>query len=195
MGRTSDKFHIEGTDTPDFCKEVGVRRMSMTKSYTYNGTVRKDLKYWLKWIEDALEIFDILGVDPTECGVESDMGTSINSLKNLTSKMERLYEKGDNVSYITIIGLPEDYISVSGDFKVTITRYSYYNSEYVTCIINSKYCDMPTETQENRIIELLAENIEDRYGEVYEMDIAEIPEQYAGKEDWNYKTLNVLKKI
>jgi len=57
--------------------------MVKTKSYTLNGEVTCDLSDWLNWLDVTDEIFSILGVIPTECGIVSINGTRIKSLKNL----------------------------------------------------------------------------------------------------------------
>lgn len=169
--------------------------MSKTKSYTFNGFVDNNLDSWILWVEIAEKIFSYLGVCITECGVLSKNGNRIKSVKNIKEKLIKLYEKGDVIKSISFYSLKENYNSYIFDFTVSLTRNSCFDS-YVTLILNYKYY-FNFEIADEKIVELLRNSIIAEEGEIYEMDIDECPEFYAGKANPKtfYKTLKVLKKI
>jgi len=170
--------------------------MIKTRSFTLYGNVTCTLSDWLNWLDITDEIFSVLGVTPTECGILSEKGTKIKSLKNLRKKIIGLYEKGDIVKSLSILSLRPEYSSAIYDFTITLTRDGTDNP-YITLILNSNYYDVHDVTNEEKIIELLKSGIQNAEGEIYEMDINECPEFYACKlnDKSFYKTLNVLKKI
>lgn len=65
-------------------------------------------------------------------------------------------------------------------------------------ILNSKYYDINLNLKdEEEIIRIMRMSVIDFEGEIYEMEIGECPEFYAGKANPKefYKSLNVIKKI
>jgi len=170
--------------------------MRNTKSYTLNGKVSCDLSDWLNWLDISDEIFAVLHLKPTECGILSKKGTNIKSLKNLRKKLVTLYEKGDVINGLTILTLQPEYSSCGFDFTITLTRNGAH-TPYITLILNYQYYNADSIDNEDRIIELLKAGIDNAKGEIYEMDIEECPEFYAAKANPKsfYKTLKVIKKI
>ena len=65
--------------------------MVKTKSYTFNGEVKRNLSDWLNWIDDAEKIYNLLKIRPTECSVLSKNGTKIKSVKSIRNKIINLY--------------------------------------------------------------------------------------------------------
>lgn len=166
----------------------------VTRSYTFNGTCKSEYDDWIKWMDDAEHILEILGVKPDICAVGSEKDNNIKSPRTIRRSIDKLYERGDKVDSISYICMarPDGYVIF--DYAVTITRSSSFTN-YVTLIVNRER--ELSEVEEGKIISLLKENIDDAQGEVYEMKIGECPEMYAAKinsPDF-YKTLKVLRKI
>ena len=170
--------------------------MVKTKSYTFNGDVKRNLSDWLNWIDDAEKIYNLLKIRPTECSVLSKNGTKIKSVKSIRNKIINLYKKGDIVESMSFYNLKKEYESIIFDFTVSLTRNSCFNA-YVTLILNYQYYDENIILNDERIISILRQNIIKPRGEVYEMDINECPEFYAGKanDKSHYKSLNIIKQI
>ena len=169
--------------------------MKSTISYTINGKVSTEETDWLNWVDDAYRICDMLNITPNECDIGSEKGNNIRSVKNLDSKISRLYKNGDSVNAISLFFLPDDYKTIIFDFIVTIARVA-EPKEYITVVLHRKYQDQYNSSfDEKKLMTILKDNIVEGEGEVYEMSIEECPEMYAGKANpWEfYKTLHTIK--
>lgn len=169
--------------------------MQSTISYSINGIVTSTKDDWLKWLKDAYQICDMLSITPNECDIGSEKGNNIRSVKNLDSKISRLYEKGDSVNAISLFFLPDDYKTIIFDFIVTIARVA-EPKEYITVVLHRKYQDQYNSSfDEKKLMTILKDNIVEGEGKVYEMSIEECPEMYAGKANPRefYKTLHTIK--
>ena len=98
--------------------------MKSTISYTINGKVSTEETDWLNWVDDAYRICDMLNITPNECDIGSEKGNNIRSVKNLDSKISRLYKNGDSVNAISLFFLPDDYKTIIFDFIGTSTGVS-----------------------------------------------------------------------
>ena len=169
--------------------------MKSTISYTINGKVSTEETDWLNWVDDAYRICDMLNITPNECDIGSEKGNNIRSVKNLDSKISRLYKNGDYVNAISLFFLPDDYKTIIFDFIVTIARVA-EPKEYITVVLHRKYQDQYNSSfDEKKLMTILKDNIVEGEGEVYEMSIEECPEMYAGKANPRefYKTLHTIK--
>lgn len=169
--------------------------MKSTISYTINGKVSTEETDWLNWVDDAYRICDMLNITPNECDIGSEKGNNIRSVKNLDSKISRLYKNGDSVNAISLFFLPDDYKTIIFDFIVTIARVA-EPKEYITVVLHRKYQDQYNSSfDEKKLMTILKDNIVEGEGEVYEMSIEECPEMYAGKANPRefYKTLHTIK--
>lgn len=169
--------------------------MESTISYTINGKVSTEETDWLNWVDDAYRICDMLNITPNECDIGSEKGNNIRSVKNLDSKISRLYKNGDSVNAISLFFLPDDYKTIIFDFIVTIARVA-EPKEYITVVLHRKYQDQYNSSfDEKKLMTILKDNIVEGEGEVYEMSIEECPEMYAGKANPRefYKTLHTIK--
>ena len=168
--------------------------MESTISYTINGKVSTEETDWLNWVDDAYRICDMLNITPNECDIGSEKGNNIRSVKNLDSKISRLYKNGDSVNAISLFFLPDDYKTIIFDFIVTIARVA-EPKEYITVVLHRKYQDQYNSSlDEKKLKDILKDNIVEGEGEVYEMGIEECPEMYAGKANPRefYKTLHTI---
>lgn len=171
--------------------------MESTISYTINGKVSTEETDWLNWVDDAYRICELLNVVPNECHIGSEKGNYIRSVKYLKNKISRLYERGDSIHALSLFVLPDNYRSIIFDFVVTISR-DITRVGYVTVILHRKYQDQYADSvDEELLMRILKNNISMDYGEIYEMDITECPELYAGKVNPtdNFKTLHVIKAL
>ena len=169
--------------------------MKSTISYTINGKVSTEETDWLNCVDDAYRICDMLNITPNECDIGSEKGNNIRSVKNLDSKISRLYKNGDSVNAISLFFLPDDYKTIIFDFIVTIARVA-EPKEYITVVLHRKYQDQYNSSfDEKKLMTILKDNIVEGEGEVYEMSIEECPEMYAGKANPRefYKTLHTIK--
>lgn len=161
----------------------------MTKSYTFNGMIDTSYEAWEQWKNDALMICNELGymANYYDIGLSGKLSGKARSISGIQRKMENIKKKNDVISGMSIMVLPEDYSSASFDYIITLSR----NANYITLIINQDYrmC-----IDESIIIDMLRKNIVADSGEVYEMDIYDCPEFYAGKANPK-ESFKSLKKV
>lgn len=171
--------------------------MSITKSYTFNGEVSNSIESWIKWSQDAKMIFNELGVQVSKCTIISEKDEYIKVSKNIEERIQKIYNKKDSVISMTFLALPNICSSYAFDYIVTLTR-SAFLPAYITLILNYEYNDLYNSAfNQDELVSLLKTNINNSYGEIYEMDINECPELYAGKTNSKsfYKSLNIIKQI
>lgn len=171
--------------------------MSITKSYTFNGEVSNSIESWIKWLQDAKTIFYELGVQISKCVIISEKDEYIKVSKNIEARIQKIYNKKDCIISMTFLALPNICNSYSFDYIVTLTR-SAFVPAYITMILNYDYNSLYNNTfNQDELLSLLKANIKNAWGEIYEMDIDECPELYAGKTNSKsfYKSLNIIKQI
>lgn len=172
------------------------KRKKITKSYTFNGTCKGEYEDWLKWMDDAEYILELLGLKPEICGVGSKKGNNINSARTIRRSIKKLYERGDEVNNISYICMDDPDGFIIFDYLVTLTKQS-DRKNYVTLILNMSSREKLKDFDEEEIIEILRSHVDNAQGEIYEMDMGECPEMYAEKinsiED--YPSLKVIRKL
>lgn len=111
-------------------------------------------------------------------------------ISGLKRKIENIKVKSDTITGVSLMVLPEKYSSASFDYVISLSR----NANYVTLIANLDY---KMNIDETVIIDFLQRNIVADNGEIYEMDIYDCPEFYAGKANpkESFKSLTILKSL
>lgn len=96
----------------------------------------------------------------------------------------------EDIKWLSIYSLPENFTSASFDYNVLITR----NKNYLSIIMNKEvYLNLNLE----ETLSELKNFIELNYGEIYEMNRSESPLLYASglNEVSEFETLKILKKF
>lgn len=96
----------------------------------------------------------------------------------------------EDIKWLSIYSLPENFTSASFDYNVLITR----NKKYLSIIMNKEvYLNLNLE----ETLSELKNFIELNYGEIYEMNRSESPLLYASglNEVSEFETLKILKKF
>ncbi|MCB2355762.1 hypothetical protein [Clostridium estertheticum] len=160
-------------------------------SITLHGKVENEIT-WLDWYEYAKKIISQLGYNPNYISIESNSMKSgkVLKLKSKEKKIINLINSGENIEWLSIYSLPDEYDSAAFDYNMIATR----NSNYLSVIVNKNdYVKLNVEDTIND----LKKFIEFRNGEIYEMHRDESPLLYAAglNEISEFDTLKIIKKI
>lgn len=99
-------------------------------------------------------------------------------------------KSGQEIKYISMFSLPEDFQSASFDYDVMIVR----NSQFTTVTVNKGDFN---KIDEQKLVQLLSKYVNKGQCEIYEMDRYESPLIYASKANPTsfFKTLKIIKEI
>lgn len=150
-----------------------------------------DLK-WYEWYEDAKKTIELLGY---ECNYVGTRTSKLNSgkvmkLSGNEKKVLNEIKSGQEIKYISMFSLPEDFKSASFDYNVMIVR----NSSFITLIVNK---DDFNKIDKKNTLQRLSKYVSNGIVEIYEMDRYESPLIYASKANpiSSFKTLKIIKDI
>lgn len=162
-------------------------------SITLYGKLESESKYsWIEWYEYCKKIVLNLGYVPNYISIESD-SIKTNKILNLVKKEKKVLlsiNNNEDIKWLSIYSLPENFTSASFDYNVLITR----NKNYLSIIMNKEvYLNLNLE----ETLSELKNFIELNYGEIYEMNRSESPLLYASglNEVSEFETLKILKKF
>lgn len=157
----------------------------------YGQNIDNDFK-WAEWYEDAKKIIKSLGYEYNYVGIRTKKLNSgkVMKLDRNEKKVLNEIQNGEEINYISLFSLPQDFKSASFDYDVMIVR----NFRFITLIVNKS--DFK-KIDEEQLLLLLAKYIECLRVEIYEMDRYESPLIYASKANPAsfFKSLNVIKEI
>ena len=157
----------------------------------YGQNIDNDFK-WAEWYEDAKKIIKSLGYEYNYVGIRTKKLNSgkVMKLDRNEKKVLNEIQNGEEINYISLFSLPQDFKSASFDYDVMIVR----NFRFITLIVNKS--DFK-KIDEEQLLLLLAKYIEGLRVEIYEMDRYESPLIYASKANPAsfFKSLNVIKEI
>jgi hypothetical protein len=161
-------------------------------SITLYGEVQVDKASWAFWYESAKNIVRSLGYEPNYFAVKSNTMNSgkIMTLKRSEKKLLKNIEVGDDIKWIELYSLPDDYRQASFDYNVFLIK----DIAQVTLVTNKT--DF-INADEEMLLSSLKQHIAFETGEIYEMGRDECPLFYALKANpiSSFKTLNVIKKL
>ena len=157
----------------------------------YGQNIDNDFK-WAEWYEDAKKIIKSLGYEYNYVSIRTKKLNSgkVMKLDRNEKKVLNEIQNGEEINYISLFSLPQDFKSASFDYDVMIVR----NFRFITLIVNKS--DFK-KIDEEQLLLLLAKYIEGVRVEIYEMDRYESPLIYASKANPAsfFKSLNVIKEI
>ncbi len=157
----------------------------------YGENIDNDFK-WEEWYKDAKKIIESLGYDYNYVGVRTQKLNSGKVMKLGRNEKKVLNEikSSQEIKYISMFSLPEDFQSASFDYDVMIVR----NSQFTTLTVNKGDFN---KIDEQKLLQLLSKYIDNVHGEIYEMDRYESPLIYASKATpiSFFKTLKIIKEI
>lgn len=163
-----------------------------TVSITVYGENNHDDFRWGEWYDDAKSIIESLGYEYNYVGIRSQRLKSgkVMKLSRNEKKVNDEIQSGQEIRYISMFSLPQDFQSASFDYNVMIVR----NSQFITITINKSDLNR---IDEKELIKLLKKYVKNCYGEIYEMDRYESPLIYASKANpvSFFKSLKVIKEI
>ncbi len=152
----------------------------MIRHYVFWGEVKDGLSDWMQWLEDAKEIFALLGESPNQYSISTVELEDIKTrpIGGLSRKLTNIKKKGHTIKYAEFDLLRENfwdtldfYVSMSRRKRTEIVRKS-GGFDFVDCEIDMEYVQEHGELTpviEQRILQLLERNIVPQAGEVYEM--------------------------
>lgn len=163
-----------------------------TISITFNSRADTINSKWMEWYNDAKKIINLLGYNCSHVGIKSTKLKSgkVMILPKNEKKITSAIESGEEIKYISIFSLPEDFKSASFDYNVLLVR----DYDYVTIVVNkSDFYNIDGEI----LIKTLKKYAGESSGEIYEMDRYEFPLSYAVKANPPsfFKSLKIIKKI
>lgn len=157
----------------------------------YGDKVGGDFK-WEEWYEDAKHIIELLGYDYNYVGIKTQKLNSGKVMKLSRNKKKILneIESGQEIKYISMFSLPEDFQSASFDYDVMIAR----NSQFMILTVNKGDFN---KIDEQKLLQLLIKYVNNGHGEIYEMDRYESPLIYASKANPTsfFKSLKIIKEM
>ena len=138
------------------------------------------------------KIFGMLGLDVTHLGVISPRYQSSKALTVSRKEKEilRSFEDGVLPTSLSCYSLPKDYKIASFDYSLLIVR----RESLITIIMKKEYYD---DKKVDSLITILNKYIDLERGQIYEMDVSDLPLFYAGgaNDISFYKTLRVIKNF
>ncbi|SHJ43504.1 hypothetical protein SAMN02745163_01961 [Clostridium cavendishii DSM 21758] len=157
----------------------------------YGENIDNDFK-WEDWYEDAKKIIESLGYDYNYVGIRTQKLNSgkVMKLSRNEKKVLNEIQSGQEIKYISMFSLPEDFQSASFDYDVMIVK----NSQFTTLTVNKGDFN---KIDEQKLLQLLSKYVDNGHGEIYEMDRYESPLIYASKANPTsfFKTLKIIKEI
>ncbi len=156
-----------------------VKEEPMIRHYVFWGEVKDSFSDWMQWMEDAKEIFALLGESPSHYGISTVEMEDIKErpIGGLSRKLANIQKKGHTIESAGFDLLRDDFWS-SLDFYVSISRtrtsevvHESGGFDFVDCEIDLKYVQEHgglTPETERQILQLLEQNIVPCDGEVYD---------------------------
>ena len=147
---------------------------------------------WNEWYIDVKKIFEMLELNITHLGIDSPRYHSGKVLTVSRKEKEILqsFEEGEFPTSFSCYSLPKDYRTAAFDYNLFILR----REDLITIIMKEEYYDVD---KADSFITVLNKYIDMERGQIYEMDISDLPLFYArGANDISfYKTLKVIKNL
>ena len=147
---------------------------------------------WNEWYIDVKKIFGVLGLDVTHLGVISSRYHSgkVLTVSRKEKEILRSFEEGELPTSFSCYSLPKDYRTAAFDYNLFIVR----REDLITIIMKEEYYDAD---KVDSFITIINKYIDMERGQIYEMDINDLPLFYArGANDISfYKTLKVIKNL
>ena len=147
---------------------------------------------WNEWYIDVKKIFEMLELNITHLGIDSPRYHSGKVLTVSRKEKEILqsFEEGEFPTSFSCYSLPKDYRTAAFDYNLFILR----REDLITIIMKEEYYDAD---KADSFITIINKYIDMERGQIYEMDINDLPLFYArGANDISfYKTLKVIKNL
>ena len=157
----------------------------------YGQNIENDFK-WEDWYVDAKKIIESLGYDYNYVGIRTQKLNSgkVMKLSRNEKKVLNEIQSGQEIKYISMFSLPQDFQSASFDYDVMIVR----NSQFITLTVNKGDFN---KIDEQKLLLLFSQYVNNVHGEIYEMDRYESPLIYASKANPTsfFKSLKIIKEI
>ena len=157
----------------------------------YGQNIENNFK-WENWYEDAKKIIKSLGYEYNYVGIRTQKLNSgkVMKLSRNEKKILNEIQGGQEIKYISMFSLPQDFKSASFDYDVMIVR----NSKFITLTVNKSDFN---KIHEQKLLLLLSQYINNVHGEIYEMDRYESPLIYASRANPTsfFKSLKIIKEI
>ena len=170
--------------------------MELTTSITLYGEIINIPETFLNWLEYCKELMNRFGFIANYVGVTSESFRSgkIRSLTKIENKIRQAINKGENINYIAVYSLPNNFKLAALDFNISMCIYNNLPPMFVTFTVRR---ELFKGVNYEDIIGRLKHFIKFKNGEIYDIDIEEFPESYAFKanKDSSYKSLNVQKRF
>ncbi len=151
----------------------------MVRHYVFWGEAKDGLSDWMQWLEDAKEIFALLGESPNQYSISTVELEDIKTrpIGGLSRKLTNIKKKGHTIKYAEFDLLRENfwdtldfYVSMSRTRKSEVVREAGI-PDLIYCAIDLEYVQEHgglTPVIEQRILKLLERNIVPYEGEVFE---------------------------
>lgn len=147
---------------------------------------------WNEWYIDVKKIFEMLGLDITHLGIDSPRYHSgkVLTVSRKEKEILKSFEEGEIPTSFACYSLPKDYRTAAFDYNLFISR----REEYITIIMKEEYYNAE---KVDSFITILNKYIDLERGQIYEMDVSDLPLFYAGgaNDISFYKTLRVIKNF
>lgn len=169
---------------------------NVNTSIVLYGEISSSSNEWLQWFEYSKDLAFRLGHPANHIGVKSKSFTSGKLLKLNRSekKLVKALNEGEELEYLGLDSLPEEYKIAAFDYSLSISRNLKIDPPHILLTMGS---DDFKKIDSDKVILELKEFIDIEYGEIIELASSEIPQIYAvkGKPTSSFKELNILKKI
>lgn len=157
--------------------------------------------FWEEWLDRAKELIGMIGYPPTHVGI---VGTSypakLRTLRRSERKIRTVIANGEPVRALSVCSLPKDYhteLDSSCYLSMNVRAWGTYEkySNYAYCELNFDEC---SKELVEKIKSVLLEFVEMELCEIFAMDKAQVPYNYAfkgmGDDLSKYRTLEVLSR-
>ncbi len=157
------------------------KKKSMNRHYVFWGEAKDGLSDWMQWLEDAKEIFALLGESPSHYAISTLELEDIKMrpIGGLSRKLANIQKKGHTMDYaeFDLLRLRDGFWD-SLEFYISTCRTRKYENlremgipDFIYCAIDLEYVQEHGELTpviEQRILQLLERNIVPYEGEVFE---------------------------
>ena len=168
----------------------------MTRSYFLMGKVDTGCDAWIRMTDVVEKIIQTLGRNADSffiLRVDHDDDRSLKTLNGLRRKILRAKERNEKIKAMEVAALPENYRNMIFDYIYTFDACD----NHVMLTVNDEYMPYPAPEMEEEIIEILRDGIEATGGQVFEMDIGELPTLYMSslRRNRQYRTLKIIREF
>ena len=169
----------------------------MTRSYFLMGEVDTGCDAWIRMTDVVEKIIQTLGRNADSFYIlregHVDDDRSLKTLNGLRRKILRAKERNEKIKAMEVAALPENYRTIIFDYIYNFDACE----DHVMLTVNDEYMPYPAPEMEEEIIEILRAGIEATGGQVFEMDIGELPIWYMSslRRNRQYRTLKIIREF